>query len=267
MITPHGGWVSIPVPVAPNAELTVMGCWHGGCLLFGVDDGGNFAWRVHNSSVVAATAPPAADSLIAVTCFASATCGIVTSAPGGFDDFSLTTDGGSQWGHPVSLPVGPGDHVSSVSCSGPKICVVAGDSNGAGSFTTSSSDGGATWSHLTSSPQWRLISDVFCSPAACVALAQSSSSATVVTGSATGRAWTAITRQPGGSTNSLSCGTLTNCLATTESSTANPGIDRGVANRWQPLATHYLPDGVADLNCAELRCVVVDDAAVAVVGP
>jgi hypothetical protein len=100
-----------------------------------------------------------------------------------------------------------------------------------------------------------------------VALASAPGSAVEVTADAKGRHWVLAKRQPGGTTNTLACGSVSNCLATTESLSENPGVDRGVAGQWQPFSTIYLPDGVADVGCSALRCVLVDGSDTAILAP
>lgn len=264
MATLHGSWTAIPVPPAPNAELTTMSCWYGGCIVLGVDSAGTFAWSVHNSTVTVADAP--STSVLALSCFASSTCGLITVAAGGEDEFRLTTDAGAQWGSPVRISTSPGVHLASLSCSGPRVCVATG-ADGARAVTVASADGGTHWSTPTLSPAWLSISGLFCSPASCVALARASGVATEVTGDAFGNGWVAAAHQPGSATVTLACGSVTECVATSDLHGADPGIDEGHATSWRPLGTRFLPDPITDVACSAVRCVVVDASSTVTLAP
>lgn len=262
--TRHGAWSAIPVPAAPNAELTTMSCWYGGCIVMGVDNAGTFAWSVHNSTITVAHAP--SGTVLSLSCFASSTCGLLTVAAGGEDEFWLTSDAGAQWSTPVRISTSPAVHLTSLSCSGPHVCVATG-ADGSRAVTVASADGGAHWSTPTLSPAWLTIGDLFCSPASCVALARGSAGDSEVDGDAFGNGWVAATHQPGSATVMLACGSVTECVATSDLHGADPGLDEGSATSWRPLGTRYLPDPITDLACSAVRCVVVDDSSTVTLAP
>jgi hypothetical protein len=271
-VAPRGHpWVNLTVPAALDAVLLTMSCGHGGCLVLGGDESGALAWRVQNSTIATVSAPPAwatPNVIGALDCFGSQTCGAVMSNGTAPAQFSVTHDGGSSWSAPIALT-----HadvvIDSLSCSGPAVCVATGERTSSGHLTgvtLSSTNGGATWA-LTSSPTWRNLIDVECQPAACVALAQTASGSTVVSGGATGAGWTPLAHQPSVVVTQLACASATTCVAAGSINFTDPPLDELAGGHWTSLTTTYLPTGIDDLACGPTRCVAVDATAVAEFSP
>jgi hypothetical protein len=264
----NGTWSSLVVPSAPSSVITSASCWSTGCLIGGVQPGGNLLWGYNASSqsVNVLQAPAGGEGVRALSCFGLATCAAVVSA--GINEssqLSYTANGGATWSTTVPLTWSLGATVIDLACTDPLNCMATAVSSSDTLDVEVTHDAGLTWFARTTPASWQALSSLTCDSLHCVGLATTSDSSLVVLTSTFGRVWK--TMRLSANASALACSTYRHCVIDGTRSSGDPWLATLDNKKLRVASLKYVPSALVDVACGVKVCAAIGVSTVLALRP
>lgn len=260
---PTGGWRAIDVPRDTSAMTTASSCWTNGCLIGGSQASGDLLWRydANQQSVVSLTAPPGAQGVMSLNCFATLSCAVVDSMGViGDSRLSFTTNGGASWRGTRSLRWTTGKTVTAVACSDGSDCIAAATSYRVPAMVEVTHNAGVTWIPLAAPTSWHAVSSLDCQLQRCEGLASNALGVQIIRTQNFGQLWSVVHLTKAAATdttNALTCSAWSRCVLVGQTSTNGPWLARLVNHTVKSTALQYVPSPLLDVSCGPKICAAI----------
>jgi photosystem II stability/assembly factor-like uncharacterized protein len=257
-----GRWLTLTVPTAlQSTYIDTSSCWSVGCLIAGQAPHGDALWSYDalNHTVSALAGPSGGVSVAAISCFATATCGLVDFTPSSGPRFLSTTDGGATWSTPVSLSLPSTTTVSSLACGSSLDCILSTRTTSNVAINVYDTfDGGATWTQQTApvTDSWESLTSLTCRARVCVGLAQLPTGWRIVRTATLGATWSlkSSVKSIVNGTPLLACSTLTLCVVGGSKDVATPWLATYSKHVIKTQRLKYVPSPILGLACGSKIC-------------
>jgi hypothetical protein len=252
-----GGWRALAVPTANSPLITASSCAGDQCLIGGSQITGDLLWRFDASTATMSTlaAPPQGQGVVALSCFAAASCAMVDSSRvAGDARLSVTQNDGVTWSNPVTLSWATRDTVSALACTSATNCLAVGEASGQPARIEATTDAGAVWAPLGTPASWSSLTSLTCRAQLCAGLATTDQGSALVRSRDAGTTWT-TTVLPENAT-SVSCASARRCVLA-GATTHGGWLARVNGQHVTSVALRYVPSTLTALSCGTAVCSAV----------
>jgi hypothetical protein len=248
--------------------ITSASCWSTGCLVGGVQPGGNLLWGYNASSqsISVLGAPSGGQGVRALSCFAPGACAVVVNT--GINESSLlsyTDNGGRTWSMNASLDWSLGETVTDLACTDPLNCMATAVSSSNTADVEVTHDAGLTWTTRATPSSWLALSSLYCNARHCVGLATTSDTTLVVRTSTFGRLWETIPLTA--RANAIACTTYRHCVIGGEQDSSAPWLATLDNEKLSVTTLQYVPSPLVDVACARTLCTAIGVSTVLALRP
>jgi hypothetical protein len=255
--TTSGRWLNLTLPTSSSPLIDATACSGTTCLLGGSGPGSDLLWlfSAKNDAVNAATTPLNGIGIDALSCN-GVNCALVdTSTQGDLLRLSLSSDGGSSWMLPVTIPWAKGDVVTALSCGTALTCVL-GTISASHQFSLHVTlDGGISWIARPTPPSWTSLRSLSCEQRRCVAIASDGDSSALVRSNSFAKSWTSVALS--NTANALACTSLSTCYVVGQNADGTGWLARVHANVATSEKLRYVPTPLLGVACGSKLCAAV----------
>lgn len=251
----NGVWNALEVPAAPSSLITSASCLSTECLVGGTSPTGDLLWTYNASSqsVVPLTTLRAGQGIRTLSCFGTSSCAAVVS--GGVNETSriaFSSDTGTSWSPPMSLPWSLGATVNSIACTDAATCIATATTGDGSLVVEATHDGGNTWKSEATRSAWTNLTSLSCHQLVCNALASSTSKTYVVRSKNFGRSWLEASLPAQG--NALACASINLCVIVGQKGHDAPWFATSDDLSLRVAHLKYVPSALIAVACAKSVC-------------